>query len=536
MSTPVETRTVLNSQKLYERLLALYPKAHRQEYGPPMVQLFRDQSRNAWREARSWGVACLWLQVLPDLLRTSFLEHLSELKGEKSMAEKISELARPSSAPVKAFFGVAGLVFLTVFMLSTIITFLLPETFASTARIKLEPDAAVAPGQNGLPGAASAVYDPYFIQTEFEVIQSEVVLGKVIESLDLNTAWGKKYGGGNKLKTSESLGILKGRLDLRPIRNTSFIEVRVFSEDPKEAAQIANATAEAYREHRLRERVEKMRGGIHALEQRYAEQTEKVRATQQQLDRLRAELGLSDADASQSAPAPAMETETLRKLAGVRIEQEMKLKGMESQLDRFKALNKTELREALTTTISDAILVQLISQLNLADQSLETIRQDRGSQHPDVQRAERQVKLLNQKIDDRLTGVMSGLATQVATTQAELDTLQKSVAEAKDRDSDKATRSRPFYEKKRELDELQSFGRILGMKIASERVDIGLPKTLVEIMDRAVPGLRPVRPNKPLNLALGAVGGAFLALFVGGVAAWLVSKNRKDPPPRATGI
>jgi len=42
-----------------------------------------------------------------------------------------------------------------------------------------------------------AGYDPYFIQTEFELIQSEVILGKVIEELNLNVEWGKKYNAGN---------------------------------------------------------------------------------------------------------------------------------------------------------------------------------------------------------------------------------------------------------------------------------------------------------------------------------------------------
>jgi uncharacterized protein involved in exopolysaccharide biosynthesis len=47
----------------------------------------------------------------------------------------------------------------------------------------------------------------------------------------------------------------------------------------------------------------------------------------------------------------------------------------------------------------------------------------------------------------------------------------------------------------------------------------------VEIVDKAVPGLRPVRPNKPLNIALGILGGMLLALAAGagmaGVAAWI---------------
>ena len=57
------------------------------------------------------------------------------------------------------------------------------------------------------------------------------------------------------------------------------------------------------------------------------------------------------------------------------------------------------------------------------------------------------------------------------------------------------------------------------MKIASEKIDVDLPKTMmVEIVDKAVPGVRPVRPNKPLNIALGIiiglVVGVGLAFFI----------------------
>src|ERR1044072_2200415 len=82
-------------------------------------------------------------------------------------------------------------VFLLVVITATLVTFILPESFSSTARIKVERD------QSDIQGLTERVfagnYDPYFIQTEFEVIQSELILGKVVKDLDLNKEWGKKY-------------------------------------------------------------------------------------------------------------------------------------------------------------------------------------------------------------------------------------------------------------------------------------------------------------------------------------------------------
>ena len=57
-------------------------------------------------------------------------------------------------------------VFLLVVITATLVTFILPESFSSTARIKIERDQSDIPGIQS-PGGYLAVYDPFFIQTEF---------------------------------------------------------------------------------------------------------------------------------------------------------------------------------------------------------------------------------------------------------------------------------------------------------------------------------------------------------------------------------
>ena len=59
----------------------------------------------------------------------------------------------------------------------------------------------------------------------------------------------------------------------------------------------------------------------------------------------------------------------------------------------------------------------------------------------------------------------------------------------------------------------------------SEQDSVAANVPLVEIVDRAMPGSKPIRPNVPLNLFVGAAIGIFTALLVGGVAALLVGKS-----------
>jgi uncharacterized protein involved in exopolysaccharide biosynthesis len=63
-------------------------------------------------------------------------------------------------------------------------------------------------------------------------------------------------------------------------------------------------------------------------------------------------------------------------------------------------------------------------------------------------------------------------------------------------------------------------------QLANEIAEAGARQILhgsgtIRVVEQAVPPLRPSRPNKPLNLALGAVVGIFLGIMAGGVGAKL---------------
>ena len=116
------------------------------------------------------------------------------------------------------------------------------------------------------------------------------------------------------------MALLKNKLDLRPVRNTSLLEIGVKSDQPGEAAKIANAVAEEYKAHRAEQRARLARGGIKALEERFGEQEQKVREAQKKVDDLRAKLGISDAMASGNGPSPLMAVNRLPKLESLRTE------------------------------------------------------------------------------------------------------------------------------------------------------------------------------------------------------------------------
>jgi capsular exopolysaccharide synthesis family protein len=408
-------------------------------------------------------------------------------------------------------------VFLLVAITATVVTFILPESYSSTTRMQVDPDINDIRGltdtQSYLP------YDPYFIQTAFEIIQDQVVLGKVIENLNLNTEWGKKYGGGETLKTSETMELLKKRMTLDTVRNTKLIEITVYSEDKDEAAKIANAVAEAYRNYRLNLRMQQSMGGIKVLQESFDQEEQQIEAEQKTVDQLRKELNINDTDPNSIMSTPTITPDELRQFIEQRIEGEATYMKLQKQLTELQQLSPDKLRDVLPTAVQDTTLTQLLNDLDDAQQKLATLKSDYSSQHPDVIRIQNLVDELNHEVDDRVSGIMAGLANNVSAQKAALDSLGTDVEDARKKDQEEVTRGQPYWEEKRKLEDLVDLHKVLYAKIESEKLDLNIPKTaMVEITRQAEPGKDPVRPNKPLNIILGIVVGLIvgvgLAFFI----------------------
>ncbi len=406
-------------------------------------------------------------------------------------------------------------VMLLVVITTTVVTYFLPEYYMSTVRLTVDRDASDVSGVGGQQNYFG--YDPYFILTEFEKIQSKNVLYEVIERLKLNERWAKDYGGGEKLKTTETFTILRSLMDVRQSRNTSLIEIRLFSRDPKEAAEIANAVADVYREVRLRQRTEISAKGIRVLTDRFKEQDDKVKQAQDLVGNLREKLNISEVGSVGSLSAggvsQVLEPETLRRVEALRVEARNFYVEASTIYDELSKKSKTDLRKAMSTAYPDAQLASLLEQMDQAEQKLASMLKDLGENHPEVQRIAALASKIKEQVDNRLDGIMMGLATKVATAKARLDALTQQVEAANKANIETASRNRLYIEALHDLEKQQQVRDTLNLKVMQETIDSSLGRSSVAVItDPAEPGLSPVRPNKTLNITLGIVVGIILGI------------------------
>jgi Mg-chelatase subunit ChlD len=141
-----------------------------------------------------------------------------------------------------------------------------------------------------------------------------------VDALNLQSAWADKNGG-EKLTQHQAISQLKHRLDLHPVPNTKLIEIGATSDNPNEAANIANAVARAYEEYRYESRRELTTNGVAVLEDQFREQEHDIKTNQEYVESLRQLYHVTDQDAHTTTPsatkepAPAQTDLPLRKPA-----------------------------------------------------------------------------------------------------------------------------------------------------------------------------------------------------------------------------
>lgn len=234
------------------------------------------------------------------------------------------------------------------------------------------------------------------MQSEFEAIQSDAVLGRVVEKLKLD--------GGDPKKTKAAEEKLKKNLNLRNAKNTKFIGIGVKSEKPEDAARIANAVAEAYRDYRSQEYEELKHGGIRSLERQLAEQDQKIVLLQAKVD----ELG-------KSLPSQSKD------IASLKVQKEAEYNQEKALLEKLKAMNKGDLRKALPVAVADGHLNDLLAEYDLAQQALLKLKVANASDSSKLKNSQALVEDLDRKIDARSQEIMLGLEAKLAFAKSSLD-------------------------------------------------------------------------------------------------------------------
>jgi hypothetical protein len=112
---------------------------------------------------------------------------------------------------------------------------------------------------------------------------------------------------------------------------------------------------------------------------------------------------------------------------------------------------------------------------------------------------------------ESLKGQVKEQEEAIAKAIQELSSLAEPIENGQLPDAKKLT----YYQKQRDLEDMNDFRRLLIRRINAEQIDLRLPRSeQVTIVEPATPATNPFRPNKPLNIVLSILIGGFIGLLL----------------------
>ncbi len=404
--------------------------------------------------------------------------------------------------------AVAILVVLT----GTVYTLMLPHIFASSSRILVSEGAPeidpFAPQQSYFTS-----YNPYFLRTQFEILQSKPILKEVINRLNLQSEWGKA---GDKLPLDVAHKILKNSISVFQQRDTSLIVISAKRDDPKEAAKIANELAEVYRDSRLDLASKDARGAIDKIAEALKEQRTRVDEAEQVVEDLRKKYGIAEISGEGSVDAKNMR---LQQLEGARLAAQQEMINKDGSLKILEDLDDEGLIEQASYLTFDQLVMTTIQQIQDADVQLSSLEADFGENHPEVKRVKSQMKKLENTLSQRISALRNGLKTEYLLAKNMFNVLDKELEKERSSSIESmGAEVRPFRNAQTDLDSERFIYNQLNAKLRQEIITLQVPRNPVEIIDVAEPNNRPVSPNLFMNVLLsifvGLGAGVGLAYFI----------------------
>ncbi len=392
------------------------------------------------------------------------------------------------------------------------VTAFLPRWYLATTKVRVEkPEGEVKLFQ----AQANPGYDPYFLQDQFKIMQSEKILYPVIERLGLNARLATSVGASVALPSSVTYRYLVDKmLRVESQRSSSLIEINVFAQEPQLAADIANEIARTYNNDRLALATSDQSEGLAHLRKELVAQELVVTRQRDAVEKLRNDLNISGVDLN--ARYSDMEIETLRQMQNTLIALSVDAIGRKTRWERFKSI-PVEDRVSLVNSelIPDQNIQNLLQAYLVADQKVTQLKPRLGEAHPDLVAAIEARAKIREQLDVQLRGYESALEIAYKEADARVAELRRQLQQARvDQILSARERMRPFEDATNKLEDEQRLLTTLKLTLRQREIDFQVPKKTIEILNTAEAARGPSRPNWMLNLTFAFLFGGVFAVGV----------------------
>ncbi len=415
---------------------------------------------------------------------------------------------------IKNRYGVILLTLLLVFMTASVITYVMPKKFESTATVQVKPrtPGITVLGREMTESSGSGLMTQQYFATEFEIIKSRNVLVKVAEQLELPNKWG--------YDKETIFMILKGIVDTQNRRGTDLIDIKVRHTNKEDARDITAEVAKAYKNYRTEIESRDSERGLQELRKAVRDQEDKVEERRKLLTTIVRTKGIipTGADSLYRNNGPddggaAAAKVSLNKIEEDKIQLESQIKSLLNYTSEQLLVYAAGLN--LPENIIKTLYPQYLEQRRRLDQ-LKT--QGLGERHPTIQAETQNLANMRKQLEEGVTSLRETLMAQLDMATERYAKMKLNADQKNDTAIDKSVDAVDYLDAQRELATAQEMLTTMKTKLIGETIQERIPTNSIIVHEDPVISQNPVSPNVRLNLMLGAVVGL---IFGVGIAFFL---------------
>jgi len=408
------------------------------------------------------------------------------------------------------------LAFLLVVVTAGVTTYFLPRQYSSNVIIEVEQnDQKIRIFSEGYQGAMGM--DPRFATTQFQIIQRKEMLYPVIDALNLVQKWSGEYG----IRTKEQAYFkLRSMIDVREVRNTNLLQISVESTDPQEASDLANSIAQEYQRKRIDEQQKLLARSLSTLEDEVSKQRSKVQEANEEMSRIRTELGITDLNPdSLEDPMQSQET-VLMSQEGLVNEARIQAANLRTKYNEIEKLSGDELMRSLPTLeIQDQTVMQILPQYQeISSELARALQSGLGARHPTILSLQAKKATYEQQLSEQVNSIRRTLAANLQITERSVAQMEETLEQARLDQRESKTRGAEYGRAKNKYIQAKRVLESAELRLSTETMQRSMPMNPARIWERAEPASGPSKPKVMLNMALavvvGLIVGVGLAFFL----------------------
>ena len=401
----------------------------------------------------------------------------------------------------------------------------LPKIYEASTQIQIKPRGIVDVSSFDISGIKDEQFDATNFQAEFEIMQSAKVLGPVIADLGLDKRWAKTIFKVPALSEQATLGYLLTLVKVEIKKGTDIVSITVSDQDPKEAAEIANAIAEDYKKLRDGEESDRTSRGEDTVREQITDQQSIVDDRRIKVDRLRDQayskgIPIDPKGAGDTSSIDTDLEKTKEELMGAREDADAR----NILMTRMQGLSDDEFVDTMTAMNQiDKNVGDLRTQaLTLKAEKERLLSQGYGEENTLVLANEADQETKNQQIKNLIQGQRQALAINLQMSRSKVDLLSKEVDDLTTKaEKEQSTDLGPFREAQHEFEKQLALLDALNVHLKQIIADSTLMESPVHVIARATPPEGPSKPNSTINMLISILAGTFLGVLVAFLVEYL---------------